>query len=288
MLVILILPCALVAGALLITYLQVSARLYPDSPPIAPQPANSPFQRVSFLTEDGLCISAWYAPPRARAGQALLLCHGLQGNRDQLLPHADYLLGEGYGVLLIDFRNHGESAGRFTSMGYHEIQDARAAYAYLTGKPEVRTIALWGHSMGGAVACKLMSEVDAAGLFVDATFAEFPALVGARARQQWFPPALSTFLFTRLYSALSQSDVCAIRPVDDVAKLDKPVLLFHGSHDDAIPLEQARQLAAANPHVRLSVFEGGGHSDLYELDPKRYRVEVLAYLAEVFRLKADS
>ena len=276
------------AIALLLTYLQARTRLYPFSPPIAPQRANSPFRRVSFSTEDGLMISAWYAPPTTQGGQAVLFLHGLQGSRDQLLPQAADVLEAGYGALLIDFRNHGESEGEVTSMGFHEIKDARAAYSHLRAQPEVRDIVIWGHSMGGAVACKLMREADAAGLFVDATFAEFPGLVAAGARQRGFPPALATFLFTRLYGALSQSDVCAIRPVEDMAKVDRPVLLFHGSDDPTIPVEQARQLAAVNPHVRLSVFEGGGHSDLYELDPKRYRAEVLAYLAEAFATKTVS
>ena len=120
---------------LLLTYLQVRVRLYPDSPPLKPQPVDSPFERVFFSTEDGLTISAWYAAPRSGAGQAVMLMHGLQGNRDQLLPHAAYLRESGYGVLLIDFRNHGESEGSVTSMGYHEIKDARAAYTYLQARP---------------------------------------------------------------------------------------------------------------------------------------------------------
>ena len=273
---------------LLLTYLQVRVRLYPDSPPLKPQPVDSPFERVFFSTEDGLTISAWYAAPRSGAGQAVMLMHGLQGNRDQLLPHAAYLRESGYGVLLIDFRNHGESEGSVTSMGYHEIKDARAAYTYLQARPEVTAIAIWGHSMGGAVACKLMSEVKAAGLIVDATFADFSALVRAGAVSRGYPAALAELLFNRLYGMLSRSNPRAIRPLDDLAKVDKGVLLLHGSDDPAIPLAQAEQLAEANPHVRLSIFEGGGHSDLFELDPVRYRAEVLAYLRQAFAAKTDT
>ena len=61
----------------------------------------------------------------------MLLLHGHRGNRDQLLVHAEYLVEAGYGALSIDFRNHGESDGEFTSMGYHELKDARAAFRFL-------------------------------------------------------------------------------------------------------------------------------------------------------------
>ena len=266
---------------LLLAYMQVRNWLYPQSPPIKPQPSDSPFSRVSFATEDGLTITAWYAPP-ATKGQAVLLLHGHRGNRDQLLVHAEYLVAAGQGALLIDFRYHGESDGNFTSMGYHEIKDARAAYRYLEAQPKVKRIALWGHSMGGAVACQLLSEVDAAGLFVDATFADFPSLVRNGAIARGLPASPVSEILTVFYGLLSQSDWRTFRPIDQLAAVDKPILLFHGSDDPVIPLGEAERIAAANPHVRLSIFESGRHSDLYELDPGRYRNEVLAYLREAF------
>ena len=87
---------------------------------------------------------------------------------------------------------------------------------------------------------------------------------------------------------MSASDPAALRPVDDLAKVQRPVLLLHGSDDEAIPLSQAHRLAAVGAQVELSVFQGGGHSDLYELDPVRYRREVLAFLRKAFAASADS
>lgn len=276
-------PAALFFFAL---YLEARKLLYPESPAIEPQPADSPFAKVRFVTADGLTIAAWYAPPPTAAGQAILLLHGHRGNRDQLLPQAEYLLAAGYGALLIDFRHHGESEGQFTSMGCHEIKDARAAYRYLSQQPSVKRIALWGHSMGGAVACQLMSEVDAAGLFVDATFTDFPAVVRHGAVGRGLPASPITEVFTLVCGLLSGGDWNALRPIDQLAAVEKPVLLFHGSEDPAIPVAQAQQIASANPHVRLSIFEGGGHSDLYDLDPDRYRAETLAYLRDAFAAPA--
>ena len=260
----LLLPAAL---CLALAYLQVRKWLYPQSPPIAPQPAESPFTRVSFKTEDGLTIRAWHAPPSSSGASALLL-HGHRGNRDQLLDHAAYLLDAGYGALLIDFRNHGESDGEFTSMGYHEVKDARAAYRFLQNEAEVDAIAIWGHSMGGAVASQLMSEVDAAGLVIDATFADFPSLVRRGLIARGLPASPIAEFLTTLYGWLSGGDFGAFRPIDRLAEVEKGVLLFHGSDDPVIPLAEAKRIAAANPLIRLSVFEGGAHSDLYELDPE--------------------
>lgn len=272
----------LAAVITLLAYLQVRKWLYPQSPPVAPQPPGSPFSRVDIETEDGLNISGWYAPPPMAAGEAVLLLHGHCGNRDQLLQHAEYLVAARYGALLIDFRNHGDSDGDFTSMGYHEIKDARAAYRFLEEQEDVARIALWGHSMGAAVACMLMSEVDAAGLFADAPFADYPSLVRNGVRARGLPASPISEILTTLYGYLSRSDWRAFRPLDQLAVLDKPALLVHGRDDPVIPLAQVESLAAANRLVRLSVFEGGRHSDLYELDPSRYRSEALAYLRDAF------
>ncbi len=271
------------AGALLLlAYLRVREWLYPQSPPVEPQCAGSPFARVNFESEDGLNIAAWYAPPPITEGSAVLLLHGHGGNRDQLLCHARYLLAAGYGALLIDFRNHGDSAGDRSSMGAHEIKDGRAAYRFLEGQANVARIALWGHSMGGAVACALMSEVDAAALFVDATFPDFPSIVRHGVIARGLPASPISEILTTLYGFLSGGDWNALRPADQLAALDKPALLFHGSEDPIIPLAEAKGMAAANPLIRLAIFEGGGHSDLYDLDPQRYRSETLAYLRDCF------
>ena len=276
------LPLIPVAVILLLAYMQVRKWLYPRSQPVERQADGSPFEKVNFETEDGLNISAWYAPPPTAAGNVVLLLHGHSGNRDQLLIHARYLVAAGYGALLLDFRNHGDSDGDRTSMGYHEVKDARAALRFLERQAEVKRIALWGHSMGGAVACMLMSEVDAAALFVDATFTDFPTLVRDGVAARGLPVSPISQILVWLYGVCSGSDWSALRPRDAVTALDKPVLLFHGSADPVIPLAQANSIAEANDLVRLSVFDGGSHSDLYELDPQRYQSEVLAYLRDAF------
>ena len=271
------------SSLLFCAYLQARRWLYPTSPAIAPQPADSPFQRVSFRAEDGLNIAGWHAPSPSR--KTVLMLHGHAGNRDQLLPLAEYLLAAGYGALLVDFRNHGDSEGGVSSMGYHEIKDARAACRFLRAQDDAAEIAIWGHSMGGVVASRLMSEERARGLIIDATFADFPSVVRAGVRERGLPASPITEILLAIFALLSQSNPWSLRPIDHLSALDKPALLIHGRGDPAIPLAQAQRIADANPLIRLSVYEGG-HSDLYALQPERYRHETLAYLREIFAGKA--
>jgi len=254
----------------------VSVWLYPQRNQPMTQAQASDFDLITLTSEDGLNLTAWYTP--STNGRAILMFHGHGGNRDQLMSHADYLMDAGYGLLMLDFRNHGGSEGDRTSMGFHEIMDARAAYAYLQEQDDVEQIILWGHSMGGAVASRLMGEVDADGLFIDATFGDFPSIVRAGVVARGFAGTPFTEILTTMYGALSGADWQDVRPIDSLANIDKPMLVFHGTDDPIIPVAEGYRLAEANPNIRLVIFEDGAHSNLYELDPELYQREVMAYL----------
>jgi pimeloyl-ACP methyl ester carboxylesterase len=274
-----VLTITAVISVMIISYVQVSCWLYPTQGRPESLPSNALFDKVTLQTEDGLTLTAWYAPPKN--GYTLLMFHGLGGNRTQLAGSSRFLLPEGYGMFLLDFRNHGESEGTQTSMGFHERKDARAAYRYLEQLPETESIVLWGHSMGGAVASVLMAEVDADGLIIDATFSDFPSVVRAGVELRGFPASPFTEILTTLYGALAQADWSQVRPIDSLASVDKPILLLHGTDDPIIPIAEAFRLAEANSNIQLDIFEGGAHGNLFSREPQRYRDLILAYLESV-------
>jgi pimeloyl-ACP methyl ester carboxylesterase len=236
-----VLTITAVISVMIISYVQVSFWLYPTQGRPESLPSNALFDKVTLQTEDGLTLTAWYAPPQN--GYTLLMFHGIGGNRTQLAGSSRFLLPEGYGMFLLDFRNHGESEGTQTSMGFHERKDARAAYRYLEQLPETESIVLWGHSMGGAVASVLMAEVDADGLIIDATFSDFPSVVRAGVEITWFPCITVHRNPDHLVWRTRPSRLVTSTPnVDSLASVDKPILLLHGTDDPIIPIAEAFRL----------------------------------------------
>lgn len=265
---------------LTMAYHQVAGWTFPKSDPVQAQSADSPFREVILTTEDNLKIYAWYAPPTN--GHAILMLHGHTANRDQLMGNADYLMPVGYGIMSIDFRNHGDSDGDRTSLGYHEVKDARAAYDFLMAQDEVDDVVIYGASMGGAVGSRLMQDVDAAGLVIHATFADFPSTVRAGVVARGFPDFPITNLLLTMYTVMSGANWDEVHPEVHFANIKKPILLMHGTEDALIPVEHAYRLAAANDQVQLEIYEGGGHGDLFERDPDRYKGGFLGYLDGLF------
>lgn len=117
----------------------------PNAPPVL---ADGPMQDVLLRTRDGVDIRGWYAP--TRNGAAIVLGHGYGANRTQLMPEAKLLAEQGYGVLVFDYRAHGESGGDMTSYGDHEREDVRSAVDFVARQPGVdaKRLGALGFSMG--------------------------------------------------------------------------------------------------------------------------------------------
>src|ERR1044072_8222676 len=84
------------------------------------------FKDVEFQTSDGIKISGWLMPSRGKRA-TIIYSHGLFRSRRELLERAADLWQLGYGALLYDSRNHGDSGQARVSFGYNERLDAEAA-----------------------------------------------------------------------------------------------------------------------------------------------------------------
>ena len=113
---------------------------------------------VTLTGDDGLRLRGWYVPSRNRA--AVIALHGTGSNRLGVERHARMLAREGYGVLALDLRGHGESEGRSTSAPWTMVDDVVAAVGWLDARRDVgpNKVALLGVSMGGEVAVRVAAR----------------------------------------------------------------------------------------------------------------------------------
>jgi pimeloyl-ACP methyl ester carboxylesterase len=88
---------------------------------------------------------------RSRNGAAVVLLHGAGSTRTSVLDQASVLARHGYGVLLVDARGHGQSAGNAQDNGWWGNSDTSSAVTWLEARPDVvgGKIGVVGISMGG-------------------------------------------------------------------------------------------------------------------------------------------
>ena len=74
-------------------------------------------------------------------------------------------------------------------------------------------------------------------------------------------------------------DFDAVDTTPGVAALDIPILFFHGDADTFVPLHHSeRNLAACRREQLLIVIPGAEHAMAAQVDPERYRRELLVFL----------
>jgi len=140
---------------------------------------------VSFPSADGVLLHGWFLPA-AGAVDTLVLCHGYAMSRLETLALARALNDRAHHVLLFDFRAHGRSEGRFTSLGYREVHDLLGAVAFLQTRPEYTPgrLGVLGFSMGAVAAILAAARCPAiAAVVADSSYAALDHIVANGVRQ---------------------------------------------------------------------------------------------------------
>jgi len=219
-------------------------------------------------------LALWWLPHANPQAPTLLYLHGTFRHLGQNLPKIDALRDAGFAVLAVDYRGWGESEAIVpTEASIHA--DARTAWEELRHRqPQPGRRVIFGHSMGGAVAVALASELqqgrDYGALILESTFTRMPDVAAAAG----FWGRLAASVSSLEFDSLSR-----------VARIDAPLLMLHGTADHTVPVDLGRRLRdAARPGVRWVEIPGGTHSRLHSEAPGVYRQalrELMALLEPV-------
>jgi hypothetical protein len=124
--------------AIALSFVLVYTNTHPPRYPlhVPPSDLGRPYDRVSFVTEDGVTLEGWLVGPDhvAKKAPAVIICHGLGANKSDFTDLAVQRALRGYWALTFDFRAHGKSGGSRSSLGYHEQKDVKAAHAFLLSR----------------------------------------------------------------------------------------------------------------------------------------------------------
>ena len=127
------------------------------------------YENITLKTVDGVKLHGWYIPNQ-NSERVLLFFHGNAGNISHRRDSIEIFHRLGLNVFILDYRGYGNSTGKPNEEGLY--LDATAAWGYLTGEKGFNPdqVLIFGRSLGGAVAAKLASEVQARGLILESTF----------------------------------------------------------------------------------------------------------------------
>jgi fermentation-respiration switch protein FrsA (DUF1100 family) len=257
---------ALVALLALLWVVQRRMIYFPTQsvPPVAD--VASSVEEVSYSTEDGLTLTAWFLPADAEDHLGtVVVFNGNAGNRAHRLPLGEALARNGYSVLLVDYRGYGGNPGAPTEEGLGT--DARGALVYLRSRADVdpRRIVYFGESLGAGLAVRLATDQRPAALILRSPFTSLADIASVH-----YPMLPASLLLRDRYDS-----------IDMIGGIEAPLLVVAGSADRIIPAEQSKRLfEAANEPKRLVVIEDARHNDLALLAGEEMVREMTAFLRE--------
>ena len=230
-------------------------------------------QNVQLQTADGSVLNGWLLNALAepahepahlsvnfRVMPLVIYFPGNAGNRFRRVQDLFEFAACGFDVLIFDYRGYGDSTGSPSEPAL--TSDARLVWNFacqqLGYAPE--RIVIFGESLGGAVALSLWSKENSsppqpAALILNATFTSMADTVAWH--YPWFP-----FRYLLLDPWLS---------VQRISSVSSPIIVFHGSADQIVPVEHGRKLAGEATDARLIEIPGGEHNGI---PMNRLRIEL--------------
>ena len=238
----------------------------------------TPVVPIRYAARDGLAIPGYLTLPAGKPDNGLPLIvmpHGGPFVRDSWRydPFVQFLASRGYAVLQPNFRGSTGYGRNFVEQGYgqwgrkmQDDVDDGVDWLVKQGTVDAKRVCIMGASYGGYVALwgairnpdKYRCAVSLAGV------TDLPGMLKYD-RRSFNAPRYFRQWETRVRGE-KDTDLKALSPLAQAARMTVPVLIAHGSRDDNVPAEQAQKMVAAlaarkkpQPEVVSVFYANEGH-----------------------------
>jgi len=245
------------------------------------------FEDLAFRSADGVDLRGWWVPAPAAKG-TVVMAHGLNRSRIEVVRRAPFVHAAGWNALLLDLRHHGASGGETTTFGAKEKEDVKAAVR-LARERSPGPVVLWGVSLGGAsVVFAAAEDPTVAGVICDSSYRSLEDTVRHhlqlfRGFRWWlrmvprWPLADLTIFWIGRRGGFDPAAVDVQAAAQRLA--GRPALFVANSEDRRMPKEIAFDLqAAAGPGAEVLIVPGKSHGGAWRDGTAAYEAAAAALL----------
>ncbi len=228
----------------------------------------------------GKRLFSWLIPAEGSCC-TLVIVHGWGGNAEMMLPLVRPFHQAGMDVLLYDARNHGKSDSDSFSSLPRFAEDLGTALDWLRQRNPDNRIVVLGHSIGAAAAILAASHREDIDLVIGVSGFAHPNLVmGRQLDRAWIPGFVRSLILNYIQWVIGfRFD--DIAPMNRITYVRCPVLLAHGTEDQAVPISDMHLIeanATADRPIRVLPVAGAKH-DSVELF-QQHAGEMLEFILE--------
>lgn len=249
-----------------------------------PRPLNTalPGQPCETVTiQSNVALSAWYSKADAPHPKGtILLFHGYQDTKSNLIEVSDALINMGYNTLMVDFMGSGASEGNQTTIGFKEAENVKACYDYIAQKGE-KNIYLYGSSMGAAALMKAVDyyKLSPRGIIVGCPFGSMYGTVCKRFEIMGIPRFPMAGLLTFWGGLENGFWAFGHNPEDYAKNITCPTLLLWGEQDNRVSYEETQAIYNNLAGKKeLHTFVHSGHGQYIDTEPEEWATTVRTFL----------
>jgi pimeloyl-ACP methyl ester carboxylesterase len=268
-------------------YLAPGSKVAIDSKVYSGDPKHAlgiPFAYVGVRGELGT-MPAWLIGPRTPTWA--IVVHGINDDPEVGLRLLPELRRAGLTSLLITYREDlgaPPSPDGYHHMGLTEWRDLEAAARYALAHG-ARRLVLIGYSMGGSLVTQFMQHTRLAdrvsGLVLDAPALNWQEILSFQASEMGLPGFAAKPVEWAIGARIDADwgDLDALKHPD---ALRLPILLFHGSDDQVVPISTSEDLAAELPRwVTFYRAPEADHTEAWNVDPRLYERRLGGFLRRI-------
>jgi uncharacterized protein len=248
------------------------------------------FETVTYPGPDGN-LEAWYV--LGEGGTWLIGVHGIGSNPAEFLRLLDTVDDLTYPFLGVRYRNDPGMPASGDSLilaGQEEWADVEAAVNFAASRG-ARDVVIYAPSMGGALTLNYAMRAERGlvrALILEAPVADLRQVVELRSGEALpigGPIGDSILAVGRAFVWMRTGlDFDEVDYIDRADELSMPILLWHGTEDERIPVEIGEALAAARSDlVEFHRLEDAAHVRAWNEGPEEYASVLRAFLERVGR-----
>jgi len=204
-------------------------------------------QEITLRNSAEESLFSWYTPA-AQGRRTILYLHGNGGSVSTRGSIQQQFINRGFGIFMVGYPGYGGSEGAASETAL--VATAHLAYGYLTGSGVLANdIVMLGESLGSSVTIQLAANKPAAAVVLLAPMHSIREI------------AESQYPFLPMQLLLKDPFLT----FEHIANVQQPLLVFHGSNDEAIPITSGKRLFdLANPPKLFKTVDGAGHNNLFD------------------------
>lgn len=213
-----------------------------------------------------------------------IVVHGYGARGMEMQNYAKMFCEFGYSVLVPDNRGHGDSKGKFVSMGYYDKFDILKWIEFLNETYNNPSIVVFGLSMGAATVCMLSGlelPTNVKAIVSDCAYTSAYDIFKTIHKKSVIFGILPTMQLFNIYSKKRVGFYLKDANAEvAVSKTKTPILFIHGNKDKFVPfyMHQKLYLSAPQNLREKYVVDGAVHATSIVVGGKEYREKVKSFI----------